>query len=225
MRFKTELHAHTAETSNCGKVPAAELVETYIREGYSTVVITDHLSTHTYFKYDYKSMSWDEKIDVFMLGYNAALKAAKGRINVLLGMEICFDSTDSRNDYLVFGITEEFLRKNRELIDESIKSFSEIARKNGLLVFQAHPFRVGMTLTDAKYLDGIEVYNGSVRHDSNNEIAEIWADKYGLRKSSGSDYHRVLDEARGGIITDTEIKTNDDLLRVLESGDYGLIKT
>ncbi len=59
MKFKTELHAHTAETSNCGKASAEELVEAYIKNGYSTVVITDHLSTHTYFKYNYDKLSWD----------------------------------------------------------------------------------------------------------------------------------------------------------------------
>ena len=40
--FKTELHAHTAETSNCGVATAKALVEGYIGAGYKTVVITDH---------------------------------------------------------------------------------------------------------------------------------------------------------------------------------------
>ena len=75
--YKTELHAHTSETSNCGEVSAAGLVEAYIKNGYSTVVITDHLSTHTYFKYDYDNMSWDEKIDVFVRGYKAAVEILK----------------------------------------------------------------------------------------------------------------------------------------------------
>lgn len=225
MSYKTELHSHTRETSNCGKASAAELIDLYVAEGYSTVVITDHLSTHTYFKYNYERMSWNEKIDVFVQGYNAALEAARGRINVLFGMELRFDSSDSPNDYLVFGIDEKFLRKNHDLIDMDIKSFFKMARRNNLLVFQAHPFRFGTTLTDPGYLDGIEVHNGCVRHNSNNDVAEFWADKYGLRKSSGSDFHRIGDEARGGIITDTEIKTNEQLLDVLRGGNYTLIKT
>jgi predicted metal-dependent phosphoesterase TrpH len=222
--FKAELHSHTRETSNCGKATAAELVDAYIANGYSTVVITDHLSTHTYFRYDYDKMSWDEKIDVFLLGYKAALEAAKGRINVLLGMEIRFDSSDSPNDYLVFGIDEKFLRKNRKLIDMDIKSFSKLAHKNGLLIYQAHPFRTDMTITNPEYLDGIEVYNGCVRHNSNNDIALAWAEKYKLKKTSGSDFHRLGDEARAGIVTKTEIKTNADLLSILLSGDYELIR-
>ena len=222
--FKTELHSHTAETSNCGHAAASELVEAYIKNGYKTVVITDHLSTHTYFKYDYNSMSWDEKIDIFILGYKAALEAASGRINILFGMELRFDSSDSPNDYLVFGIDEDFLRKNNNLIDMNIKSFSKLAHENGLMIFQAHPFRNDMTIINPKYLDGIEVYNGCVRHNSNNDFAEIWANKFNLKKSSGSDFHQLGDEARAGIITKTEIKTNEDLLNILSSGDYQIIQ-
>ena len=222
--FKTELHSHTSETSNCGKASAKELVKAYIENGYSTVVITDHLSTHTYFRYDYDNMSWDEKIDVFVRGYKAALAAAQGKINVLFGMEVRFDSTDSNNDYLVFGIDEKFLRENRDIIDMDIKSFSKLAHENGLLIYQAHPFRNEMTITRPKYLDGIEVYNGCVRHNSNNDIAEIWAEKYDLGKTSGSDFHELGDEARAGIITECEIKTNEDLIRVLKSENYELIK-
>ncbi len=222
--YKTELHAHTSETSNCGEVSAAGLVEAYIKNGYSTVVITDHLSTHTYFKYDYDSMSWDEKIDVFVRGYKAAVEAAKGRLNVLFGMELRFDSSYSPNDYLVFGIDESFLRNNKELIDMNIKSFSKLAHENGLLVFQAHPFRTDMAIVNPKYLDGIEVYNACVRHNSNNDIALAWAEKYKLRQSSGSDFHKPGDEAHAGIITETEIKSNEDLIKVLLSGNYELIR-
>lgn len=221
--FKTELHCHTSETSNCGQASAKELVEEYLRNGYSTVVITDHLSTHTYSKYNYKELKWNDKIDIFLQGYNAALECARGRLNVLLGMELRFDSP-SENDYLVYGITEKFLRKNKDLLDMNLKSFYKLAKKNGLLVCQAHPFRINMTVSNPEYLDGIEIFNGCVRHNSNNDVAELWADKYKLLKTSGSDFHQVVDVARGGIITENEIKTNDDLLKVISDGFYTLIK-
>lgn len=220
--FKTELHAHTAETSNCGVATAKELVEGYIGAGYKTVVITDHLSTHTYFRYDYDNMSWDNKIDVFMLGFNAAKEAANGRMNVLLGMELRFDSK-SENDYLVYGVTEEFLRSNGDLLNMNLSAFSKIAKENGLLIVQAHPYRSNITRAPIKYLDGIEVHNGCVRHNSRNEKAMARASKYGVIKTSGSDYHQVKDVAHGGIVTTTEIKSNTELLRILKSGNYELI--
>lgn len=226
-KYKTELHTHTSETSNCGHTSAADLVEAYIKEGYSTVVISDHLSTHTYYKYDYNNMSWDEKIDVFVKGYKAALEASKGRINVLFGMEMRFDedlTEHDLNDYLVFGVTEEFLRSNGDLINMRIETFSELAHKNGLLVYQAHPFRKDMKRVNPALLDGAEIYNGCPRHNSYNDLAEQWAKENGLKGTSGSDFHELEDVAHGGIITDTEIKTNDDLLEILRSNNYEIIK-
>lgn len=226
-KYRNELHTHTSETSNCGHTSAKALVEAYIQEGYSTVVITDHLSTHTYYKYDYDNMTWDDKIDVFVKGYNTALEAAKGRINVLFGMEMRFDEElpeHDLNDYLVFGVTEEFLRNNGDLINMNIESFSHIAHKNGLLVYQAHPFRKHMTRTNPELLDGVEIYNGCPRHNSHNDKAEKWAKKNRLKGTSGSDFHELEDVAHGGIITDTEIKSNEDLLKILRSNNYEIIK-
>lgn len=225
--YKTELHSHTSETSNCGKTKAKDLVSVYVKAGYKTVVITDHLSTHTYFRYNYDKMSWDEKIDVFVRGYNTALEAAKGRINILFGMELRFDEElpeHDLNDYLVFGITEDFLRNNGNLINMNIKSFSDLAHKNGLLIYQAHPFRDDMTRVDPALLDGAEIYNGNRRHDSRNDKAEKWARENGLKGTSGSDFHKLEDVAHGGILTDTEIKTNDDLIKILKSANYGIIR-
>ena len=65
--YKTELHSHTSETSNCGKTKAKDLVSVYVKAGYKTVVITDHLSTHTYFRYNYVKMSWEIYFSVWNL--------------------------------------------------------------------------------------------------------------------------------------------------------------
>lgn len=218
--FLTEMHFHTAETSNCGKLPANESVKKYIKLGYKTIVVTDHLSTHTYFKYDYKNLSWNEKIDVFLKGYKEALKAANGQINILLGMELRFDDDSDPNDYLVYGISEKFLRENKDLLDMNIKQFSKLAHKNNLLIFQAHPFRFGMKVTNPKYLDGVEIFNGNPRHNSNNDITRMWAEKYKLKFIAGSDHHENGDEGNAGIIFENKIASNDILLRELNSQSY-----
>ncbi len=223
-KFFTELHAHTAETSRCAKDTAETLVENYKKAGCRTVVITDHLSPSTFEAYASKSLSWDEKIDIFLRGYRAAKCAAGTDLNILLGMELRFDRKGNINDYLVYGITEEFLRKNGDLLQMRLPVFSKLAHKNGLLIFQAHPFRSGMTIVNPEYLDGIEVYNACIRHNSRNGIAEKWAKLHGLRGISGSDYHQTEDAARGGILTESEICTNDDLLRVLRAKDFSLVQ-
>lgn len=220
--YLTEMHLHTKETSNCGKMPAAETVENYILLGFNTIVVTDHFSTHTYFKYDYNSLSWQEKVDIFLKGYNTAKDAAKGRINILLGMELRFDSESDPNDYLVYGIDENFLREHKDILDMNISSFSALARKNGLMIFQAHPFRFGMKITNVKYLDGIEVCNRNIEHDSHNDIAALWAEKFGLKKTAGSDHHQKGNEGLAGIISKHEITSNKVLLDTLKKQDYTL---
>ena len=81
-------------------------------------------------------------------------------------------------------------------ISEGLKSI----RADGLKVFQAHPFRNNMRVTDPGLLDGIEIHNGHYDHNSRNEFAYMWAKHYGLTGISGSDFHEIEDLARGGII-------------------------
>lgn len=97
MKYKTELHAHTSEVSRCAHICGEELVEIYEKAGYSTVVITDHMSKRTFPVV--KKRKWNEYVDDYLIGYNAAKKAAQGRLNIILGMEISFYEND--NDYLV----------------------------------------------------------------------------------------------------------------------------
>ena len=223
-RFFTELHAHTSDTSRCGEVCAKDLVALYKAAGASTVVMTDHLSPSTFEAYKGTDLSWAEKIDIFLQGYRNAKAAAGDELTVLLGMELRFDRKGDNNDYLVYGITEEFLYQNPDLFKMRLASFSKLAHKNGLLMFQAHPFRNGMHIVNPEYLDGVEIYNACVRHNSRNAIAEKWAKLHKLRGSAGSDFHRAEDVARGGILTDKKIETNADLLEVLKSGSFTVYK-
>ena len=95
-------------------------------------------------------------------------------------------------------------------------NFEELLHKNNMLIYQAHPFRNSMLIADQKKLDGIEIANCHRRHDSRNDIAKIWAQKINLMVCGGSDCHQKGDEGRGGMITDFEIKNNDDLLKALK---------
>ncbi len=219
-KYLYEMHLHTKETSNCANVPAKVLIEEYIKAGYDGVVVTDHLSTSTYMKFGRELLPWKKKIDFFLRGYKEVLKAANGRIPVLLGMELRFRTSEGDNDYLVYGINEEFLYKTPRLLEMNIKSFYKLAQKNGFLVFQAHPFRVGMKVTNPKFLDGVEIFNGNPRHNSSNDIAVAWAKKHDLMVTSGSDYHEIEDLGSGGIYFNKEIKDNNTLVEEISKQDY-----
>lgn len=223
-KYLYEMHLHTKDTSNCANVKASVAVEEYIKAGYDGIVVTDHLSPSTYMKYGRELLPWKKKVDFFLRGYKSAKKAANGRIPVLLGMELRYRTSEGDNDYLVYGITEDFLYNTPELLNLNSKKFYELTQKNGFLVFQAHPFRVGMKVTNPKFLDGIEIFNGNPRHNSSNDIAEMWAKKYGLMVTSGSDYHEIEDLGTGGIYFNKDIKDNKTLVEELLKKDYELKK-
>lgn len=218
MTYKTELHCHTSEVSKCSSVPAEQIVEAYIEKGYSTLVITNHFSIYSFNHID--DAPWEEKINLFMSAYHNAVRASKGRINILLGME--YRNIYSSNDYLVYGVTEEFLRKyNRDqennIIRMKLKAFRNIAHEHGMMIFQAHPFRNGMTVIDPKLIDGIEVLNGHQIHDSRNDVALMWAKKFKLLRCGGSDAHQPGGEGTVALHSRRIIAGNDELLKALKA--------
>ncbi len=215
-KYKTEMHCHTKEASLCGQVFAKDVVEAYITAGYNSLIITDHFGGR---HISGKGYRYDT--EVFLNGFSEAKKAAKDRINVILGMEICL--SENVNDYLVYGIDEDFICKHRDMYHLSLPEFCDLAHENGLLVYQAHPFRNRMTIVKPDPLDGIEAFNAHPRHDSRNSIARAWAELYSKPTISGSDVHQSVDIARGGIMTKTEVKTQKDIVNILSSKDYKLI--
>lgn len=220
--YKIETHLHTSETSPCARVGAADIIALYKQKGYSCVIVTDHYSMRTFLRMFGKS--WDEKTELFLKGYREAKKAGDAiGLKVLLGIELTFNY--SINDFLVYGMEEDFLKKNPGLCSMSLAKFSGLAHKNNLLIYQAHPYRMGMSRANPKYLDGIEVYNAHPRHNSRNDRAHEFARKNGLLMSSGSDMHRMEDAARGGMLLPELPENNADLIRVLRQNSENRLIT
>ena len=96
-------------------------------------------------------------------------------------------------------------------------------KEGGRLRNQAHPFRNRMAVTDPQYLFGIETKNTHPRHDSRNDIAEMWADKFKLHKIAGSDCHQKQDAATSAICTEHQVKSISDLLYVLKNDLYQIM--
>ena len=143
-------------------------------------------------------------------------------VNILFGAELRFNGNN--NDYLVFGLTKEFLYEHPDIFDLHAEKFHNLAKENNMLFIQAHPFRNWMMVIEPKMVDGVEVFNGHFGHDSRNEIADMWAEKYNLIKTSGTDYHYITSPANGGIFTEEEITDMGQLVEILKSGNYELNK-
>lgn len=213
--YKFDTHIHTQETSSCGKVKAIEAVYLYKEAGYNGIVITDH-----YFREYFDSLGnlcWEEKADIFLKGYRTAFyEGEKIGLKVILGMEIRFG--ENINDYLVYGIDENFLKDNKELYNMGLKKFRSMTKKMGVVMFQAHPFRPSMVLAEPSLIDGIEVYNGNARHDSQNPLARAYAEKHGLKMISGSDFHQLEDLARGGVMMPEAVNNSFEFAEMLITG-------
>ncbi len=193
--FFYELHMHTAETSRCGKCPARDMVRAYRDKGFSGVVITDHfVNGHSWAALP---DTWQEKIDAFMKGYNAAKEAGDELgFRVYFGFE--YTTGDNGEDYLILGLTEENVR--RDLIDCDLWTIEEVVEKVhalGGIVIRAHPFREAgyihkpCTMRPGLAIDAIEVFNGGNAQEIYNVRALELALKEGKPMVAGSDTHHV----------------------------------
>ena len=217
MEFKYELHCHTGCVSRCGRVEPEEIVKLYKEKGYSGIVVTDHYSPMTF------TPNWapQKQIDFYLEGYRRMKRVAGDDFTVLLGIELRHYFT--ANDYLIYGIDEEFLYSSGNLMKVWEKEIYKRCHDRGYLVYQAHPFRIGIRRCNPDYIDGVEIYNGKTEK-SLNDKAYDWAKENGKLMVSGSDFHVLKNLAKGGIITNAPIKSNDDLLKVLKSQDFEMIK-
>ncbi|MBQ2278762.1 MAG: hypothetical protein II333_09350, partial [Clostridia bacterium] len=159
MEYKTELHCHSRDASGCSSESAEGIVRKYTEAGYTTVCLTNHFCPDSK---DDDDAAWEAKVDKLYRAYDILTEAAGDRLTILMGMELRF--SQNSNDYLVFGFDREYLMSHRDIHRMGIGNYIKMAREDGLLTIQAHPFRTGMTVTDPRRVDGIEVFNGHPGH-------------------------------------------------------------
>ena len=213
MVFLYDLHVHTSEVSFCGCIAGDEMAELYSEAGYAGIVITDH-----YFEGFFDSLqgTWQDKLQAYLQGYRAAHRRGQELgLDVLLGLELRFEGTSE--DFLIYGVDEEFLLEYPRLDHYGLHNFSRLAKKHNLLVFQAHPFRPGLKVAEPQHLDGIEVFNGNPRHDSRNDLALAYARQHGLLEITCSDAHRHEDVAVAAVELPLRTRTSAELVAQLKS--------
>ena len=219
--FQYETHCHTAEVSGCASVPAAEVIRHYKEAGYRGVNISDHYDPGFFQRRTAGLPTFRDQADAWLKGYRTAkAEGDASGLSVFLGMEL--RTEENSNDYLLFGVTEEFVYDNPRLYEWKMADVCKLTKAYGILIFQAHPYRAGLVFTP-EVLDGVEAYNMNPRHNSHNDLAVKSAEQYGLRRSSGSDYHQLEDLALGGIRTDQLLTTTQQFRDIFLSGNYELI--
>lgn len=219
---KIEPHLHTTYVSRCGRLEAAEIVSGYKAAGYSALIVTDHYNRTTFDYLGVDPAGAGDRIGAFLEGYRRVREEGeKQGIRVFKGAELRFD--ESENDYLLYGWRDELLADPEAIFRMGVAAFSPIARGQGALLIQAHPYRHGCTPAIARYLDGVEVYNANPRHDSRDHLAREYAREFGLIATAGSDCHRTEDIARSGILTERLPSDSMEMMRLLRSRNFTLL--
>lgn len=220
--YKIETHLHTNHSSKCGWLDAQALIAGYKAAGYDAIIVTDHFNRTTFEYLGVDLSSTENKVQAFLNGYYRMVEEGeKQGIRVFKGAELRFDECE--NDYLLYGYRDDLLEDPEAIFRMGIAAFSPIARGQGALIVQAHPYRKKCTPAIACYLDGMEVRNMNPRHENHNQRAEEYAEQFGLLRTAGSDCHRTEDIAVSGILSAELPGDSFAMARLLRSRRYTLM--
>ena len=225
--YKYEMHLHTSEASACSHCSADMMVEAHKKAGYTGIFVTNHAwGGNTCID---RSLPYEEWVKRYVKAYDiAAQEGAKIGLDVYFGMESGFRGTE----FLIYGITPDWLIKNKKLWDANIAKQFDMIHEGGGIVVHAHPYREEPYIPEIKlypeYIDAVETINAS--HSSHlskahnkpefDEKAIMYARKNNLPQVSGSDIHSV--DVLGGGILFKERQNSDKAIiaAIMTRGDY-----
>ncbi len=216
--FKIETHLHTTTVSPCGRMTPEEIVRRYHEAGYRGLVVTDHYRLDVFARWK----DTQDKLQAFLEGYRQVKRLAdRAGIKTYYGAELQF--AENRNDYLLYGFSDSLMEDPEQVCRMGVAAFSEAAREDGALLIQAHPFRSGCVPVAPYLLDGVEAVNRHDKHKNRNELAMAYADRYGMLKIGGGDFHDPDDICVGGVAAEYLPKDSVELAALLRSGGFQLL--
>lgn len=213
-KYKTELHAHSNPASPCGDLPPESVVRIYSEIGYTSLVLSNHFFTEMRFYGDKEQF-----LKAYLRDYHIAQEyGEKYGINVILGCEIRFP--ENTNDYLLFGIDEDFLYDAYDMLESNIMEFSKWFRNDSRLIVQAHPLRNGSKPAPIELLDGIEAFNMHPNHNSRVGLSAKLAKEHNLIITCGTDFHHNNHQGMISMLTKKPVTNSTELAQTLRSRDY-----
>ena len=161
-------------------------------------------------------MPWKERVDLFCEGfYDAWNEGIKCGLDVFFAWEETFDG----DDYLVYGLSPEWLKEHPESQSWTHLEQYEAVHKAGGCVVQAHPFRcrdyISMITLNKDFVDAVEVANAGNRQIED-AAAKRYAREFGLFETCGSDNHLSAEgKLEEGLIYGTEVNR-----KIKDPADY-----
>lgn len=222
--FKYETHLHTSPVSKCAKASVRDSLTFYRSLGYDGVFITNHFVDGNV-AID-SSRPYEERIQYYFSDYEEGLRLAPEiGIRVFLGIELSYAGTD----FLCWGLGKEWFLAHPEILDMKRSDELRYLREAGALIVHAHPFR------EAGYIDhirlfprcvqGVETINAN-RTDFENDMAERYAQAYGLCRTAGSDNHVGAEQKKlAGMMSEKPLRDEKDFMERVLNGDMQIFST
>ena len=220
MKYKYQLHTHTAPTSKCGSMSPRELAEALHNAGYTGCVLTNH------FRHGNTGVSrelcWEDFVAAYERDYiECKAEGEKYGLDIIFGVE---EGVGGPNEILCYGLTPKMLYDHPELSDGGAETWYRVMHKLEVVVIQSHPFRSPCTPLPLGVIDGMEVYNHSHTPVYNDHAENFVKEHPELILTSGGDAHTSISIGFAGIMTDVRIRDERELCEVLRSGKYQLLK-
>ncbi len=203
--IKIDPHVHSKGVSGCSLVSCEEIIDEKIKLGYDGAILTNHCQ-RWYYPTEEHAAFMEKVIAEYRQGKAYADK--KG-FRFYLGIEVSVHQPHY-SDWLLYGITEEFLRSSPCLYALTQKELFEYCEKWGVVMVQAHPFR--QSPCDPKYMHGVEINCSDCDLDKV-ELVEEFAKENGLLVTCGTDYHFVERTFHGGIYVPETCETSVDVAK------------
>lgn len=215
--YKIETHLHTAPVSSCGKIPPEEMIRRYVKEGYTTVFVSDHFAPYHFDRLN--ADTWEGKVDMLCDAYERAVaEGEKHSMTVLFSPELSLGG----NHYLLYGVDRDFLKEHIEFFTLRHDEMYALVKNHGGYVIQAHPFRDGKCYPTPECADGFEVLNLNPRHENFDEKCIELARETKKPMSAGSDAHREEDIARAAMLSEEPIVSWEQYIELLFGGKLQL---
>lgn len=216
--YRYETHLHSSPVSKCGRYSVRENMEFYKKIGYDGIFLTNHF-INANIGCD-RTLPYKEQVEFFFRDVEDGLSLADEiGIKFFWGVETsCFGT-----DFLIYGLSKEWYLSHPEIVEISAKEMLTMMASDGALIVHAHPFR------EASYIDHIRLFPNHVHaveidncgnSPLQNEMAAIYAERYGIHTSAGSDNHVAGYAARlAGVEFDTPLSDIDDFITRMKNGE------